>query len=86
MLITSIVILAILLIIVLSVLMERSEYRIPVTQVMINNDLNRESYIPIKPNASGGMAIMFAMSMFMITSYLLQILAHHFPVGFLKTI
>ena len=83
-LITSIVILAILLIIVLSVLMERSEYRIPVTQVMINNDLNRESYIPIKPNASGGMAIMFAMSMFMITSYLLQILAHHFPVGFLK--
>ena len=51
---------------------------------MINNDLNRESYIPIKPNASGGMAIMFAMSMFMITSYLLQILAHHFPVGFLK--
>ena len=27
---------------------------------------------------------MFAMSMFMIASYLLQILAHHFPVGFLK--
>lgn len=65
--------------------MERSEYRIPVTRVMINNDLNKDSYIPIKVNNGGGMAIMFAMSLFMIVNYLLQIIAHHFPVGFLKT-
>lgn len=83
-LITSIIILAILLLIVLSVQMERSEYRIPVTQILINNDLNKESYIPIKPNASGGMAIMFAMSFFMIIAYILQILAKHYPVSWLK--
>ena len=77
--------LAILILVILSVIMERSEYRIPVTRVMINNDLNKDSYIPIKVNNGGGMAIMFAMSLFMIVNYLLQIIAHHFPVGFLKT-
>ena len=77
--------LAILILVIMSVIMERSEYRIPVTRVMINNDLNKDSYIPIKVNTGGGMAIMFAMSLFMIVSYLLQIIAHHFPVGFLKT-
>lgn len=83
-LITAIIVLVILLLIILSVLMERSEYRIPVTQVLINNDLNKESYIPIKPNASGGMAIMFAMSFFMIISYILQIIAKHHPASWLK--
>lgn len=77
--------LAILILVIMSVIMERSEYRIPVTRVMINNDLNKDSYIPIKVNNGGGMAIMFAMSLFMIVNYLLQIIAHHFPVGFLKT-
>lgn len=77
--------LAILILVIMSVIMERSEYRIPVTRVMINNDLNKDSYIPIKVNNGGGMAIMFAMSLFMIVNYLLQIIAHHFSVGFLKT-
>src|SRR5699024_2996592 len=76
--------LAILILVIMSVIMERSEYRIPVTRVMINNDLNKDSYIPIKVNNGGGMAIMFAMSLFMIVNYLLQIIAHHFPVGFLN--
>ncbi|MSE04646.1 accessory Sec system protein translocase subunit SecY2 [Lactobacillus salivarius] len=75
---------AILILVIVSVIMERSEYRVQVTRVMINNDLNKDSYIPIKINNGGGMAIMFAMSLFMINSYLLQILAHHFPVGILK--
>ena len=83
--IMALVALAILILVIMSVIMERSEYRIPVTRVMINNDLNKDSYIPIKVNTGGGMAIMFAMSLFMIVSYLLQIIAHHFPVGFLKT-
>lgn len=82
--IISLVALAILIMIIISVIMERSEYRISVTRVMINNDLNKDSYIPIKVNNGGGMAIMFAMSLFMIVNYLLQIIAHHFPVGFLK--
>ena len=83
--IMALVALAILILVIMSVIMERSEYRIPVTRVMINNDLNKDSYIPIKVNNGGGMAIMFAMSLFMIVNYLLQIIAHHFPVGFLKT-
>src|SRR5699024_11247717 len=36
--------LAILILVIMSVIMERSEYRIPVTRVMINNDLNKDSY------------------------------------------
>ena len=83
--IMALVALTILILVIMSVIMERSEYRIPVTRVMINNDLNKDSYIPIKVNNGGGMAIMFAMSLFMIVNYLLQIIAHHFPVGFLKT-
>ena len=57
-----------------TVLFERSELRIPVYRVMMNNDLADVTYIAIKRNPSGTMPIMFAMLFFMIPYYLIEAL------------
>ncbi len=54
-----------------TVVFERSEMRIPVYRVMINNDLADKNYIAIKLNPTGTMPVMFAMTFFMIPYYLM---------------
>ena len=61
-------------IILMTVLFEQSELRIPVYRVMINNDLADDNYIAIKLNPAGTMPIMFAMTFYMIPSYLVEVL------------
>ncbi|MDK6233991.1 accessory Sec system protein translocase subunit SecY2 [Aerococcus sanguinicola] len=57
-----------------TVLMERGERRIPLNRVMINNDFAEKSYLPIKANPSGGMAIMYAMTLAALPRYILQLI------------
>ncbi len=57
-----------------TVLFEKSEFRIPVYRVMINNDLADENYIAIKLNPAGTMPVMFAMTFFMIPYYIAEAL------------
>lgn len=59
---------------VTTVLMERGERRIPLNRVMINNDFAEKSYLPIKANPSGGMAIMYAMTLAALPRYILQLI------------
>lgn len=57
-----------------SVAFERAEYRIEINRVLLSSKFGRKTYIPIKLNPGGGMAVMFDMSILMIPNYILQIL------------
>ncbi|MDK6939681.1 accessory Sec system protein translocase subunit SecY2 [Aerococcus sp. UMB8487] len=62
-----------------TILMEKGERRIPLNRVMINNDFAEKSYLPIKANPSGGMAIMYAMTITALPRYILQLILHFNP-------
>ena len=57
---------------VFTVLFELAEVRIPLRRVMIDSQYNRDSYLPIKLNPSGGMAIMYAMTFIALPQYFIQ--------------
>ncbi|WP_081664781.1 accessory Sec system protein translocase subunit SecY2 [Butyrivibrio sp. FCS006] len=60
-------------------LFERSELRIPIYRVMINNDLADDIYIAIKLNPAGTMPVMFAMTFFLIPHYIAELLLNIWP-------
>jgi preprotein translocase subunit SecY len=60
-------------------LFERSELRIPIYRVMINNDLADDIYIAIKLNPAGTMPVMFAMTFFLIPHYIAELLLKIWP-------
>jgi preprotein translocase subunit SecY len=57
-------------IVLATVVFERSELRIPVYRVLMNNDLADVNYIAIKLNPAGTMPVMFAMIFFLLPYYL----------------
>jgi preprotein translocase subunit SecY len=64
---------------VVTVLLERAEYRIPLERVMIHNDFAHKSYIPIKMNVAGGMSIMYGMTLLVLPQYLFSGLSMIMP-------
>lgn len=52
-----------LIVIYMSVKFDRSEFRIPLTRLMLESSLKERTYFPIKLNPGGMMAIMFALSL-----------------------
>ncbi|KAA9298702.1 accessory Sec system protein translocase subunit SecY2 [Aerococcus tenax] len=62
-----------------TILMEKGERRIPLNRVMINNDFAEKSYLPIKVNPSGGMAIMYAVTLTALPRYILQLILNFNP-------
>lgn len=75
-----IIVLAILLLILsLTTLFERSDLRLPVRHIMINNSYGEKDYIAIKLNPIGTMPIMYVMSFFMLPYYIFLILGLIFP-------
>ncbi|MCW1013252.1 accessory Sec system protein translocase subunit SecY2, partial [Streptococcus anginosus] len=55
--------------------------------VMINNNFTEKSYLPIKLNPSGGMAIMYAMTLALLPQYIIDLILIFFPnLQFLKTL
>lgn len=54
----------------INVLMDRSEYRFQVVHLLIDNRYAERSYLPVKLTPAGGMAIMFAMALMALPTYL----------------
>ncbi|AMB96052.1 accessory Sec system protein translocase subunit SecY2 [Aerococcus urinae] len=62
-----------------TIVMDRAELRIPINRVMINNNFTEKSYLPIKLNPSGGMAIMYAMTLALLPRYIIDLILIFFP-------
>ncbi|NQP34841.1 accessory Sec system protein translocase subunit SecY2 [Streptococcus suis] len=63
----------------ITLVLERAEYRMPIERVMIHNDFSHKTYIPLKLNISGGMSIVYGMTMMVFPQYLLSALHVFFP-------
>lgn len=63
----------------LMLLMENSEKRIPVQRISIHNDFAEKSYIAIKLNPIGVMPAMFSMAFFMLPQLFCKLLIFLFP-------
>lgn len=73
MFIYMLIIVGVILFIMLNILINRSEYRIPVKRLLINNEF-QESYIAIKLNSAGGMPFMLGMTAVFLVGQLLLFL------------
>lgn len=63
----------------LIVLFDKSEYRIPLQRISIHNKYSEHSYLPIRVNVAGGMAIMYAYTFLSFPTYILLLLGWAFP-------
>lgn len=63
----------------LNVVMDRAEYRIPLTRILVDSKYTKKSDIPIKLTPAGGMPVMFAIGFAGIPIYLFQFLMVIFP-------
>ena len=66
-------------VIALAFIFELSEYRLEINRIMLNQQLLKTSYIPLKLNAGGSMAFMFGLTMLMLPQALFQLLVEYFP-------
>ncbi|MGQ7563618.1 accessory Sec system protein translocase subunit SecY2 [Streptococcus suis] len=56
----------------IAVVVNKAEYRIPTRRIMLNNNLLKSSYIPIRVTPAGGMPFMYAMTLMTLPVLLLQ--------------
>jgi len=66
-------------ILVITIIMENVEYRIPVQRVSIHNIYANKNYIAFKLNPVGIMPVMFSISVFILIKYLLYFIGGIFP-------
>lgn len=64
---------------ILIMLMEDSEFRIPVQKVMIYNEMSQDNYMAFKLDPAGMQPMMYVMAFYIIPFLLLSILAQLFP-------
>lgn len=76
---SMILIVATLGVIALAFIFELSEYRLEINRIMLNQQLLKTSYVPLKLNAGGSMAFMFGLTMLMLPQALFQLLVEYFP-------
>ncbi|MBO4108321.1 accessory Sec system protein translocase subunit SecY2 [Streptococcus suis] len=65
-------VLAALVLVWIAVLVYKAEYRIPTRRIMLNTNLLKSSYIPIRVTPAGGMPFMYAMTLMTLPVLLLQ--------------
>ncbi len=63
----------------LTLLFEGSEIRLPIRHIEMQREENGSSYLAVKANPIGTMAVMFSMSVFSLPYYLVQLLEVFFP-------
>jgi len=63
----------------ITIIFENSEYRIPMQRISIHSIYSDKNYIPIKLNTIGMMPVMFSSAFFMLPVYSCQFLAMLFP-------
>ncbi|GGE33751.1 accessory Sec system protein translocase subunit SecY2 [Streptococcus himalayensis] len=59
-----------------TVIFDKSEYRIPIQRVSIHNDFVKKAYLPIRVNPSNGMPIMYAFTFLALPQYFLILLSY----------
>lgn len=64
---------------VMTIMFELAEIRLPLERIMIHNDFLEKSYIPLKLNSAGGMPFIFATSIFSLPQLLVSALNIWFP-------
>ena len=74
------------LLLVLIILFDTLEVQLAVQRVLSTDTFTKESYIALKLNTAGGMAIMYAMTLFALPQYLLRALAAWFNLPELQNI
>ncbi|MCD8133967.1 MAG: accessory Sec system protein translocase subunit SecY2 [Clostridiales bacterium] len=74
--------------IMVMILFENSEIRLPVQRVMIDSEMEGDNYIAIKLNPAGTQPMMYVMAFYLVPYYLFYVLAMLFPesarIGFLS--
>lgn len=65
--------------ILLTVILYRAEYRIPVKRIGIDNAYHKDSYLPIRITPAGAMPFMYGMTMMMLPPYIISGLLVFFP-------
>lgn len=74
-----IVLLGVFIMVLVMILFEMAEYRIPVNRVLINNEYFERSYLAIKLNPAGGLPVMYALSITVLPSYIIRLLLRFYP-------
>ena len=67
------------LLVLLTVVLYRAEYRIPIRRIGINNAYNKESYLPIRVTPAGALPFMYGMTLMMLPPFILSGLLSIFP-------
>lgn len=66
------------------VAMSQAEYRIPIRRILIHQDYNQDTYLPIQLLPSGGMQFMYGMILFSLLATTIQMIQHYFhKIGWL---
>lgn len=65
--------------VVITVIFYRAEYRIPIKRVGVNNSYNKGSYLPIRITPAGAMPFMYGMTMMLLPPYVISALLIFFP-------
>ena len=65
--------------ILITIIFENTEYRIPMQRISIHSIYSDKNYIPIKFNPIGMMPVMFSSAFFMLPTYLFLSLSNAFP-------
>lgn len=67
------------LLVMVTVLLYRGEYRIPIKRVGIQTAYNANSYLPIRVTPAGAMPFMYGMTLMMLPPYIISALLYFFP-------
>lgn len=65
--------------VLVTVIFYRAEYRIPIKRIGVNNAYNKGSYLPIRVTPAGAMPFMYGMTLMMLPPYLISGLLVLFP-------
>lgn len=67
------------LLLLVTVVLYRAEYRLPIKRIGINTSYNKGSYLPIRVTPAGAMPFMYGMTLMMLPPYLISIWLHFAP-------
>lgn len=71
--------LSLIILVMITVIFYKAEYRIPIRRIGVNNTYSQASYLPIRLTPAGAMPFMYGMTMMMLPPYIISILLRFFP-------
>lgn len=61
------------------ILFERSEYRVPVQRISINNQFVKDTFLPVRVNLAGGMGMMYAFTFLSFPQSIIMLVRYFLP-------